>query len=91
MYWRPVGARSVGIPDDKRHARCTATCCGENVHKDASAEAPAYQLVASSDLMLLDQPTNRLDIDAIGWLENFLNCWAGSIVFETFRDRPRGD
>ena len=43
----------------------------------------ARSLVASPDLLLLDEPTNHLDIDAIGWLEKFLNRWAGTIIFVT--------
>jgi ATP-binding cassette subfamily F protein uup len=32
---------------------------------------------------LLDEPTNHLDIEAIGWLENFLKQFDGSIIFVT--------
>jgi ABC transport system ATP-binding/permease protein len=48
-------------------------------------------LVSSPDLLLLDEPTNHLDIDAIGWLEDYLQEYAGperpglrtSLVFVT--------
>jgi ATP-binding cassette subfamily F protein uup len=43
----------------------------------------ARALVAAPDLLLLDEPTNHLDIDAIEWLENFLERWAGTLMFVT--------
>jgi ATP-binding cassette subfamily F protein uup len=43
----------------------------------------AQALVRKPDVLLLDEPTNHLDIEAIGWLENFLKPFAGSIVFVT--------
>lgn len=43
----------------------------------------AKALVAAPDLLLLDEPTNHLDIDAIGWLENFLGRFGGTLMFVT--------
>jgi ATP-binding cassette subfamily F protein uup len=43
----------------------------------------ARALVAEPDLLLLDEPTNHLDIDAIGWLEQFLDRWAATLMFVT--------
>ncbi|MDE3072813.1 MAG: ATP-binding cassette domain-containing protein [Pseudomonadota bacterium] len=43
----------------------------------------AQALVRKPDVLLLDEPTNHLDIEAIGWLENFLKQFAGSILFVT--------
>src|SRR5579859_2232050 len=43
----------------------------------------AQALVRKPDVLLLDEPTNHLDIEAIGWLENFLRQFEGSIVFVT--------
>ncbi len=43
----------------------------------------AQALVRKPDILLLDEPTNHLDIEAIGWLESFLQQFAGSIVFIT--------
>ena len=43
----------------------------------------AKALVRNPDILLLDEPTNHLDIDAIGWLEEFLLRYAGTILFVT--------
>lgn len=41
----------------------------------------ARALVRNPDLLLLDEPTNHLDIEAIGWIEQFLLNWHGSLLF----------
>jgi len=38
-------------------------------------------LVSSPQVLLLDEPTNHLDIESIGWLEEFLKEFPGSIIF----------
>lgn len=43
----------------------------------------AKALVCEPDILLLDEPTNHLDIDAIGWLEDFLAKFAGTLIFIT--------
>ncbi len=43
----------------------------------------ARALVNEPDLLLLDEPTNHLDINSIGWLEEFLLEYGGSILFIT--------
>ena len=43
----------------------------------------AQALVRKPDILLLDELTNHLDIDAIAWLEGFLKQFEGSIVFVT--------
>jgi len=40
-------------------------------------------LVASPGLLLLDEPTNHLDIASIGWLEEFLLGYPGTLLFVT--------
>ncbi|MEM9057267.1 MAG: ATP-binding cassette domain-containing protein [Pseudomonadota bacterium] len=45
--------------------------------------ALASVLVAKPDLLLLDEPTNHLDIQTIGWLEDTLLAWSGSVLFIT--------
>ncbi|WP_165067443.1 ATP-binding cassette domain-containing protein [Paludisphaera rhizosphaerae] len=43
----------------------------------------AQAIVGEPDVLLLDEPTNHLDIESIGWLENFLLRYSGTIVFVT--------
>ncbi|MEO8459637.1 MAG: ATP-binding cassette domain-containing protein [Dokdonella sp.] len=43
----------------------------------------ARALVAQPDVLLLEEPTNHLDIESSAWLEDFLRGFAGSIVFVT--------
>lgn len=40
----------------------------------------ARALILQPDLLLLDEPSNHLDLPTLLWLENFLNGWSGSFV-----------
>ena len=40
----------------------------------------AQALFGSPDIILLDEPTNGLDIDAITWLEDFLSDYFGTVL-----------
>jgi ATP-binding cassette subfamily F protein uup len=40
-------------------------------------------LVRKPDILLLDEPTNHLDMDSIGWMEEFLLRFEGSILLVT--------
>ncbi len=37
-------------------------------------------LLQHPDLLLLDEPTNHLDAESVGWLERFLDEYAGTVV-----------
>ena len=43
----------------------------------------ARGLVSEPDVLLLDEPTNHLDIEAIGWMEEFLLRFEGTLLFVT--------
>ncbi len=43
----------------------------------------ARAMVIEPEILLLDEPTNHLDIDAIGWLEDELRRFTGTLVFVT--------
>ena len=40
-------------------------------------------LASQPDLLLLDEPTNHLDAESIRWLEQFLQSFAGALIFVT--------
>ena len=40
----------------------------------------AQALFGSPDLLMMDEPTNNLDIDAINWLEDFLLDFEGTVI-----------
>ena len=40
----------------------------------------AQILYANPDILLLDEPTNHLDLKTIGWLEEYLNAYEGTIL-----------
>lgn len=43
----------------------------------------ARGLVSEPDILLLDEPTNHLDMEAIGWMEEFLLRYGGTLLFVT--------
>ncbi|NJD92019.1 MAG: ATP-binding cassette domain-containing protein [Geobacter sp.] len=43
----------------------------------------ARALIAAPDLLILDEPTNHIDIETIGWLEELLKKSSAALVFVT--------
>jgi ATP-binding cassette subfamily F protein uup len=50
---------------------------------EAKRVALAQALLADVDLLVLDEPTNHIDISAIGWLEDRLAAFPGGLVLVT--------
>ena len=45
--------------------------------------ALARLLLSNPDILLLDEPTNHLDAESVGWLENFLHKFPGTVIAVT--------
>lgn len=54
--------------------------CGEFSGGWQMRIALARTLVERADLMLLDEPTNYLDIEALTWLKNYLKVYKGGLL-----------
>lgn len=52
--------------------------------------ALAASLACEPEVLLLDEPTNHLDIETIGWLEEWLLSFKGTLIFVT-HDRAFAD
>jgi ATPase subunit of ABC transporter with duplicated ATPase domains len=59
---------AVGIPEEQHYGLMSAVAPGWKLRV-----LLAQALFANPDIMLLDEPTNNLDIDTIRWLESVLN------------------
>ena len=49
--------------------------------------ALASLLFTNPDLLLLDEPSNHLDLEAVMWLEGFLRAYRGTILLISARAR----
>ena len=45
--------------------------------------ALARLLLSDPDILLLDEPTNHLDAESVGWLENYLHKFPGTVIAVT--------
>jgi ATP-binding cassette ChvD family protein len=45
--------------------------------------ALARLLISNPDILLLDEPTNHLDAESVGWLENYLHKFPGTVIAVT--------
>ena len=67
--------QGLGIPVDA-HSALMADTDGRQKVKVLLAQA----LFGQPDVIMLDEPTNNLDIESINWLEDFLLDYAGTVI-----------
>ncbi len=67
--------QGLGLSDDYLYMQMSGLKESEKV-KVLLAQA----LFGNPDIILLDEPTNGLDIDAVMWLENFLSDYFGTVL-----------
>ncbi|MBQ3016386.1 MAG: ATP-binding cassette domain-containing protein [Clostridia bacterium] len=67
--------QGLGLSDDMLYSYMSSLKESEKV-KVLLAQA----LFGNPDIILLDEPTNGLDIDAVIWLENFLSDYFGTVL-----------
>jgi ATP-binding cassette subfamily F protein uup len=77
----------------RRHKQVEKTISRMHLDPDAPFEALsaglkrrvmlARGIVRDPDILLLDEPTNHLDIESIGWMEDFLLRYGGTLLFVT--------
>ncbi|MFP7657042.1 MULTISPECIES: ABC-F family ATP-binding cassette domain-containing protein [Chryseobacterium] len=66
---------NVGIKDDMHWQMMS-----ELENKDKVKVLLAQALFGNPDVLILDEPTNDLDIDTIAWLENFLADYENTVI-----------
>lgn len=66
---------SLGIPEDMHY-----TLMGDLDGKSKVRVLIAQALTGSPDVLIMDEPTNDLDFETIGWLENFLANYDNTVI-----------
>lgn len=67
--------QGLGIPEEL-HERSMSELTGQEKVKVLLAQA----LFGKPDIILLDEPTNNLDLKSIAWLEDFLLDFTGTVI-----------
>ena len=66
---------SLGIKDDMHY-----TLMGDLDGKSKVRVLLAQALFGNPDVLIMDEPTNDLDFDTIGWLENFIANYDNTVI-----------
>lgn len=66
---------NVGVPDSMHYQ-----LMGELENKDKVKVLLAQALFGNPDVLILDEPTNDLDIETISWLEDFLADYENTVI-----------
>lgn len=78
-YWRAEALLiNMGFSSDEKDTKCMSLSGGQQ-----SRALLARAIANSPDFIIMDEPSNHLDISSIIWLESFLQNWNGGYIISS--------